>query len=193
VTSALSPALARPAALVAGLAGALLLRVGLAGAGGPTSVSAGLAFACALMALSVAAGWRPGSLRPRRLGVGLAGAAVVCAPALARAVAEGALPPEPWEDFAMWAPAVAAVAVAEEVLCRGALYEAVREAGGDYAAIAAGALVFAAMHVVLNGGRAFALDLAVGAWLGVLRMATGGVAAPATTHVVADLAAWWLR
>jgi hypothetical protein len=45
----------------------------------------------------------------------------------------------------------------------------------------------------MYGWTAVPLDLAVGVWLGGLRLATGGVAAPATAHALADLAYWWLR
>jgi membrane protease YdiL (CAAX protease family) len=193
LTLARANSLLRPAALAVGLASALLLRLGLAGASAGTSVSAGLAFAGALLALSLAAGWRPRRFGARQVAAGLAGAVVVCAPAIGPAFSSDTLGQAPWAGYATWALAVAIVAAAEEVLFRGALYAAVREAAGDYAAIATGALLFAAMHVVLNGGRAFLLDASVGLWLGVLRMVTGGVAAPVTTHVVADLASWWLR
>jgi hypothetical protein len=36
------------------------------------------------------------------------------------------------------------------------------------------------------------LDLGVGVWLGGLRLATGGVAASAIAHGLADLSTWWI-
>jgi membrane protease YdiL (CAAX protease family) len=179
---------------VGGLSSSLLLRLTLAGASADSSVVAGLTFALALLVLSVAAGWRPTAIGWRQALIGVAGGAVLCFPPAIRFmsgvpfnVAAG------WRSYPGWALAVAVVAAAEEVLFRGALYALVREIGGDLAAIVAGALLFAAMHVVLNGGHAFVLDACVGVWLGVLRMISGGVAAPAAAHVLADLAAWWLR
>jgi hypothetical protein len=46
--------------------------------------------------------------------------------------------------------------------------------------------------VPLYGWGAVPLDLAVGVWLGGLRLVTGGWAAPAVAHTFADLAAGWL-
>ena len=54
------------------------------------------------------------------------------------------------------------------------------------------AVLFAMMHVPLYGWHVVPLDLGVGLWLAGLRLATGGVAAPAIAHTVADLATWWL-
>ena len=54
------------------------------------------------------------------------------------------------------------------------------------------AVLFALMHVPLYGWHVVPLDLGVGLWLAGLRLATGGVAAPAIAHTVADLATWWL-
>jgi membrane protease YdiL (CAAX protease family) len=85
------------------------------------------------------------------------------------------------------------IAVAEEALLRGVLMDAVTSWAGDLAAVAVAAAAFALLHVPLYGWQAVPLDLAVGVWLGGLRLATGGIAAPATAHAVADLVAWWLR
>jgi hypothetical protein len=48
------------------------------------------------------------------------------------------------------------------------------------------------MHVPLYGWHVVPLDLGVGLWLAGLRLATGGIAAPAIAHTIADLATWWL-
>jgi membrane protease YdiL (CAAX protease family) len=66
-----------------------------------------------------------------------------------------------------------------------------RTAPGLAAAIAA--VAFAALHVPLSGWVAVPLDLAVGVWLGGLRLRSGGAGAPALTHTLADVASWWLR
>ncbi len=84
------------------------------------------------------------------------------------------------------------VAVAEEIVLRGALVEAVRPLAGSLGAIAIGGAAFALIHVPLYGWQVVPLDLAVGIVLGGLRLATGSVAAPAVAHVVADLATWWV-
>lgn len=185
--------LVRVAVLVAGLASALLLRLALAGAGADSSVPAGLAFALVLLLLSLAAGWRPRPLAWRPLAVGVGGAAILCLPPALRVLNGLSTGSTVWQGYPTWALVVAIVAASEELLFRGALYTLVAEIGGEVAAVVVGALLFAAMHVFLNGGRAFALDAAVGVWLGVLRMTSGSVAAPVAAHVLADLAAWWLR
>jgi hypothetical protein len=48
------------------------------------------------------------------------------------------------------------------------------------------------MHVPLYGWQVVPLDLGVGVWLAGLRLATGGVAAPALAHWIADLSTWWI-
>ena len=73
------------------------------------------------------------------------------------------------------------------------MYDAVRDAAGDAAAVLVPAVAFAALHVPLYGWHVVPLDLAVGVLLGELRRSTGTAAAPAVTHVGADLAAWFLR
>ena len=85
------------------------------------------------------------------------------------------------------------IAVAEEALLRGVLIDAVSPWAGDLVAVGIAAVAFGLLHVPLYGWQAVPLDVAVGVWLGGLRLATGGVAAPAAAHAVADLAAWWLR
>jgi hypothetical protein len=46
------------------------------------------------------------------------------------------------------------------------------------------------VHVPLYGWRALPLDLGAGLWLGGLRVLSGGVAAPAVAHALADRGAW---
>ena len=54
------------------------------------------------------------------------------------------------------------------------------------------AVCFALLHVPLYGWHVVPLDLAVGLVLGGLRHGTGTAAAPAVTHVGADLVGWFL-
>jgi len=55
------------------------------------------------------------------------------------------------------------------------------------------ALAFAAMHIPFYGWRAVPIDFAAGLVLGCVRAATGRWQAGAGTHLLADLAGWWLR
>lgn len=85
------------------------------------------------------------------------------------------------------------VTVAEEVLLRGALFDAARAWRGPRAALGLSSVAFALFHVPVYGWRVLPLDLAVGCCLGALRLATGSVTASAAAHTLADLAGWWLR
>jgi len=171
-TSAEGPA--RCALLLGGLAAAMTLRV----AAGLGTHGSGLLFSVLLLATAAAAGWRPAAPRARALAIGIGGAAVLCiAPAAMRLSGHTlVLGPPPLGLLPAWAATTVLIAVAEEALLRGVLIDAVSPWAGD-----------------LYGWQAVPLDVAVGVWLGGLRLATGGVAAPATAHAVADLAAWWLR
>ena len=94
--------------------------------------------------------------------------------------------------IAVWTPVVAIVAIAEEVVLRGVLFDAVRVWGGAGWALLATTVLFALIHLPLYGVGALPLDLAVGLLLGGLRIISGGVLAPAIAHVIADLAGGWL-
>jgi membrane protease YdiL (CAAX protease family) len=181
----------RGALLLAGLSAAMTLRVAV----GVGTARAGLLFAILVGAVAVAGGWRPAMPRARALAVGVAGAAVLCAaPAWLRLGGHSlVLGPPPLALLPGWAALTVLISIAEEALLRGALMDAVIPWAGDLAAVAVAAVAFALLHVPLYGWQAVPLDLAVGVWLGGLRLATGGVAAPATAHALADLAAWWLR
>ena len=179
--------------LLAGVSGAMALRLGVAGGPRVPSAPAALVFGAALLGLAAAAGWRPRMPGLASLGIGMAGAAVLCvAPVLLRL--GGAPRAVPTADgFATWAALVALVAVAEEVLLRGALVDALQPWAGDHAAVAVAAVAFGLLHVPLYGWGAVPLDVMVGIWLGGLRLVSGGIAAPAAAHTLADWAAWWLR
>lgn len=182
----------RAALLLAGLAAAVVLRVLIAGSAGAQSVSAGLGFGLALLLLAVATGFERPVITWRAVGLGLAGAAVLCAVPAVHRLQAGALD-LPTERFGQWAAVVTLVAVAEEVLLRGALFEQVAPGHGDTAATAVTAVAFALLHVPVYGWSVLPLDLAVGVALGVLRMLADSVTAPAVAHTMADLAGWFLR
>ena len=178
----------RAAALLVGFAVALGLRVLVGGDDVARSVSAGLLFAACLLVLVVASGTRVPVTR-RSLALGVLGIAVVCLPVgLGHLVA--LRPLHGTDGFLRWAAAVTVVATAEELFLRGALFDAVSR---PWPAVVLGAVVFALMHVPLYGWHVVPLDLAVGLVLGGLRVEAGTPAAPAVTHVGADLVGWFLR
>jgi membrane protease YdiL (CAAX protease family) len=178
--------------LIAGTAVAVGLRVALGGSNTAASMPAGLVFALALVALTAGAGWRAGRPRLAAGFLGLAGGAVLV---IAWLTAHPATPIDLASFNAaitIWTPLVAVVAVAEEVVLRGVLFDAVRDWGGDGWALGATTVLFALIHVPLYGVGSLPLDLAVGLLLGGLRIVSGGVLAPAIAHVIADLAGGWL-
>ncbi len=186
----------RIAAGLAGLAAAVLLRVRLAGVDGARSVGAGLAFGVLLAGLAVALRTRRVASRRasvlQAIGCGVLGALVLCVPAAIRH-ADGLTTALPLGGYLPWALGVIVVAIAEEMLLRGSLFAQVQRRFGMVAAIVLTSVAFALIHVPLYGTAVLPLDLAVGVWLGALRATTGSVLAPATAHVLADLAGWWLR
>lgn len=180
--------------LLAGLSAAMLVRVGVAPRDTARSPLAGAVFAALLLALAAAAGVRPSRPAIGALLAGAMGAGVLVAGPLL-GVAGGArwLARPGTDGLVAWAVVVIAVAVTEEWLLRGALYGAVERLAGSGPAVVVAAIAFALLHVPLYGWGVVPLDLAVGVWLGGLRRATGGVAAPATAHALADVCGWWLR
>jgi membrane protease YdiL (CAAX protease family) len=173
------------APLAAGFAAAVALRAVIGGPGIATSPAAGLAFAACLTALALAAGTRL-TFNRRDLGIGLAGAAVLCGPA----ALAGGFGARPLAGLGGWLAVVTVVAAAEEAFLRGSLYDAL---GHPAAAVAGSALAFALLHVPLYGWRTVPLDFAAGVVLGLVRHRSGSATAPAITHVAADWAAWFLR
>jgi membrane protease YdiL (CAAX protease family) len=182
-------------ALCCGLATAIALRVGIAGTAGNSSAPGGAVFGASLLLLAAAAGWRPGRLSWRTAAAGVGGGLLLIAVPLALRLAT----PSPFRagspagDFALWAALITVVAVAEEALLRGALMGALLRITTPEIAVGMAAIAFALLHVPLYGWVVVPLDLAVGVWLGGLRLLTGGAGAPALAHTVADLATWWLR
>lgn len=181
-------ALLPPAVLLLGFAAAVALRTAASGSAGVHSAPGGLLFAVLLLAAAVGARTAV-PMSGRAVSVGLLGAGILCLPVLLTWTPRLV----PTDGLVTWAFVVTAVAVAEEVFLRGTLYDAVHEAAGDNAAIVVGAVAFALLHVPLYGWHVVPLDLAVGVLLGEQRRVTGTSAAPAVTHVGADLAAWFLR
>jgi membrane protease YdiL (CAAX protease family) len=97
----------------------------------------------------------------------------------------------PLDAFWGWAAIAAVVATLEEAAIRGALYRRWLEESGPMAAILAGAIVFALIHLARYGLGAMPLDIAVGVALGGLRTITGRVMPCAIAHIMADWGAWF--
>ena len=201
------PLLGRPRARPSAWAEASLIAVGLgaivvarwaATRLGLDPVAVGFAFGAGLVALVLAS--RPGRAVDPRLLRGLAlglvfGAVLVwiaiVGPALGGVPAVPGLG-RPSVPFGPWVLVTVLVAVSEEGVLRGVLFDRVARAGGIAFAVIATAALFAVMHVPLYGWHVLPLDLAVGLGLGGLRVLTRGVTAPAAAHALADLATWWL-
>jgi membrane protease YdiL (CAAX protease family) len=188
-------------ALLLALVLAVCVRRALAGLDPAGNPAAGATFAVLLAGATWLAARRWGLTwtwtRPawgwwRCLLLGAGGAAVLCAgPLLAHLRSPGGALPA--AAFPAWAVVVTAVAISEEAFLRGALWRAVSDVRGPAAALAVTSVAFAVLHVPFYGPSVLPLDLAVGFLLGGLRLVSGGVAAAATAHVLADLAGWWLR
>jgi membrane protease YdiL (CAAX protease family) len=203
--------LGRPILLAAGLGGLVVARWAatvhggvLESAGtGAGALAVGVAFGAGLVVLALAGGYRPA--RPRLAGrvtriaestaLGILGAAALVGLALLGSAGVGpALGPGAWftGGFAPWAAVTLLVATAEELGLRGALFDASTDAWGGTTAVIVTSIAFALIHVPLYGLQVVPLDLGVGLLLGGLRLISGGVAAPAAAHALADLATWWL-
>jgi membrane protease YdiL (CAAX protease family) len=178
--------------LIGLLCAAALVRATLNGNATPTAFAAGLGFGMLLLAGAALAGWRVGRPSARGLAIGMAGGIVlVLMPRLLHPGIGAPIGMRP-EPFLAWVAVTGVVAVAEEVLLRGALLDAARDAAGLPAAILLTSVAFALMHVPLYGWGVVPVDLAAGVWLAGMRLAGGGVGAPAVAHLLADLAGWWL-
>jgi membrane protease YdiL (CAAX protease family) len=177
--------------IVGALVAAMSIRVVL----GSTSSLSGLVFAVLVGGTAVVAGWRPAAPRPIAIATGVAGTLPLCAVPLALRLGGHAfvLGPLPLALLPGWAVLILLISVAEEALLRGALFDVMTLLAGEVAAVAVAAMTFAVLHVPMYGWWAVPIDLAAGVWLGGLRLATRGVAAPSTAHALADLASWWLR
>jgi membrane protease YdiL (CAAX protease family) len=183
----------RAALALCGLGSALVARMLIAGADGASSLKAGSAFAALLVVIALLSGWRPPKVSSTALGVGLVGALVLAiGPVMADASGHRSVVPPPWGHFAPWALVVTAVALSEEMVMRGTLFDDLLEEWGGGVALLVTTLVFALLHLPLYGWRALPLDVAVGSLLGLLRLSAKSQTAPMVTHVLADLMSWWL-
>ena len=182
---------ARPAWIALGLALVVGARWAATRAVAADPVVIGFVFGATLLALALAGGWSIGLPRTSSIVLGLAAAALLIAiAAIPRLVAE--YPPTVRVAFAPWAAATILVACAEEAVLRGALFDVLAEWGGLAAAVLITSAVFALMHVPLYGWHVVPLDLGVGLVFAGLRILSGGIAAPALAHALADLATYWL-
>jgi membrane protease YdiL (CAAX protease family) len=181
----------RPALILAGLAGIVGLRWAATVQATAGAVPIGLVFGLGLIAVAFAGGWRPVPERRWAVAAGAAGGAVLVV--LAVVTRSGQLPwLAPAAAFGPWVAVTILVASAEELVLRGALFDELHASLGTAGAVLVTSVVFALMHVPLYGWHIVPLDLGVGLWLAGLRLATGGIAAPAIAHTIADLATWWL-
>jgi membrane protease YdiL (CAAX protease family) len=103
----------------------------------------------------------------------------------------GSLSARGLDRFWTWAALAALIATLEEIAIRGALYRRWSDEAGPVAAVVAGAVVFALIHLPRYGLGAMPLDAAVGLALGGLRALTGRVAPCAVAHTIADWGAWF--
>jgi membrane protease YdiL (CAAX protease family) len=118
-------------------------------------------------------------------------AGILTGVALLAPVTAASLSTRPLADFWTWAAIAALIATLEEGVIRGTLYRRWRDEAGPAAAILAGAIVFAVIHLPRYGLAAMPLDLAVGVALGGLRAASGRVMPAAVAHTIADWGAWF--
>ena len=190
--SALDPAprlrsgLTQAGLALAAVGAALAVRVALGSPDPAGSRMAGLVFAGCLAIVAFAMGPARARWSWRSAGWGVAGAAVLCLPAMLRMdlATRGS-------DFLPWAAATTAVVLAEERLLRGSLFSVLQRTAGPSAAVLVTSVAFALLHVPLYGWHVLVLDLAVGVLLGALRLVTGGWAAPAVAHAIADYVGWF--
>ena len=191
-TSRPSPGTGRALLLGAAVLAATGLRA-LAGAPSPaSSAPAAILFSAVLLAAVAVAGAGAGRLHWSGVALGVAGAALLVAASLTGLPGLVAVPRTATATLVWWAPLVTLVAVAEELVLRGALFEAIAGRRGEAAAVGVTAVLFAVIHLPLYGVAALPVDLCAGVFLGALRVLSGGVAAPAVAHALADLATGWL-
>jgi len=152
----------------------------------------GAAFGSALLIVAVAGGLRVERPTATAVVTGVVGGLVLVGVAVVGRLGS-TVPSTPLPvAFAPWALATVLVATAEEAVLRGALFGALDERAGTIAAVLVTSAAFALMHVPLYGWGVVPLDFGVGLWLAGLRLVSGGIAAPALAHALADLATWWL-
>ena len=182
----------RAPALVAALGLATAGRSLVGGSAPAGSAPAALLFSAVLLAAVAWAGAGLARISVSGVALGAAAAAVLVGLSLVGLPAVTFGPRAATSTLLWWAPLVAVVAAAEELVLRGVLFDALRRESGDAVAVAVSAVLFAVIHVPMYGVAALPIDLCVGAFLGSLRVASGGVTAPLVAHVLADLATGWV-
>jgi membrane protease YdiL (CAAX protease family) len=182
----------RAPVLIAAVGFAVLVRIVLGGAAPAASAPAALVFSAILGGVVLWAGGRVTRVHWRGVLLGVAGAAALVILSFAGLPTVRFGPRAASGTLLWWVPLVTLVAATEELVLRGVLFDAVRARSGDALAVAIGAVAFALIHVPLYGAPALGVDLCAGVFLGCLRVASGGVAAPLVAHVLADVATGWL-
>jgi membrane protease YdiL (CAAX protease family) len=185
----LSP-LASVVCLIIGLVVSVEVRILVSGIDGARSAAAGLIFGSCILILALSYARLNFKINSKVVLLGLLGAGVVCLPVVAKSWTGASA--HPAGNYLSWAVIVSAVAVAEEIFFRGALYQAISRWKGQTAAILGAALAFGFMHVPFYGWHVLPLDLVVGVWLGILRYTSKSITAPAITHALADLIGWFI-
>ncbi len=184
--------LGRVPMLMLTLAAATLGRLAVGAPAPAASAPAALLFSAVLIGGVAASRPDLGRARWRGVALGAGGAVALVAVSLVGLPALALGPRATSETLLWWAPLVSLVALSEELLLRGALFSAVRSEHGDIVAVAATSVLFAVIHLPLYGVGAMPIDVCAGVFLGSLRVVSGGVAAPAVAHVIADLATGWI-
>jgi membrane protease YdiL (CAAX protease family) len=192
VITARAAGIRRVPALVAAVGLATAARSLVGGSAPAGSASAALVFSAVLVSAVAWAGPKLVRISLSGVALGTAAAAMLVGLSLVGLPAVTFGPRAATSTLLWWAPLVAAVAAAEELVLRGVLFDALRSRSGDAIAVAITAMLFAVIHVPLYGVAAVPIDICVGVFLGSLRVASGGVTAPLVAHVLADLATGWV-
>ncbi len=187
-----SSGVGRPRVLAVGLAAAVLGRWAATVGHVADGLVVGALFGAVLVFVAVSGGVSLARPRVAGIAIGLAGGAALVAMAVVISPYAVGSSTHATIDVGPWAVITIVVATAEEAILRGSLFEVLTRSHGAVAAVLVTSVVFALLHVPLYGWHVVPLDLGVGLWLAGLRLISGGVAAPAVAHVVADLATWWL-
>jgi membrane protease YdiL (CAAX protease family) len=183
---------AGPALLVPGLAAVVVARWAAAVNLVADPIVVGLAFGAGLLALAAAGGARATRPRVGSLAWGVAGGAILVLVAVLAAGGATASAGSSTLPFVPWATATVLVATGEEAVLRGVLFDALGERHGAAIAVLVTSACFALIHVPVYGWHVVPLDFGVGLWLAGVRLLSGGIAAPAMAHALADLATYWL-
>jgi membrane protease YdiL (CAAX protease family) len=192
VITARAAGIHRAPALVAAVGLAAATRSLVGGSATAGSAPAALLFSAVLVSAVLWAGAKPTRISVSGVAVGAGAAAVLLGLSLVGLPAVIFGPRAATSTLLWWAPVVAVVAAAEELVLRGVLFDALRSRSGEVVAVAVTAVLFAVIHLPLYGVTALPIDLCVGVFLGSLRVASGGVTAPLVAHVLADLATGWV-